>query len=54
MIWGDGDRFLDSRLAEAGLAHCDQGDVHHLRRVSHWVQHESPGEVNRLLIEFLA
>ena len=28
------------------------GQVHHLRHASHWVQHEEPGEVNRLLAEF--
>ncbi len=53
VIWGDGDRFLDARLAEAGIAACDQGDVHHLRRAGHWVQHEEADEVNRLLVEFL-
>jgi epoxide hydrolase 4 len=53
VIWGDGDRFLDHRLAEAGLAACDRSDVHHLGHASHWVQHEEPDEVNRLLGEFL-
>ena len=53
VIWGDRDRFLDARLAEAGAAACDRAEVHHLRRASHWVQHEAPDEVNRLLVEFL-
>ena len=30
------------RLAEAGIATCDGGQVHHLRHASHWVQHEEP------------
>lgn len=54
VIWGDRDRFLDRGLAEAGIAACDQSEVHHLRRASHWVQHEEPDEVNRLLLRFLA
>ena len=40
--------------AEAGVAACAHGEVHHLRRASHWVQHEEPDEVNRLLLRFLA
>ena len=54
VIWGDRDRFLDHRLAEAGIAACEHGEVHHLRQASHWVQHEEPDEVNRLLRRFLA
>ena len=54
VIWGDRDRFLDHRLAEAGIAVCEHGEVHHLRQASHWVQHEEPDEVNRLLLRFLA
>jgi pimeloyl-ACP methyl ester carboxylesterase len=42
------------RLAEASLAWCDRGEVVHLSRASHWVQHEEPEEVNRLLLGFLA
>jgi len=54
VIWGDHDRFLDPGLAEAGIALCDQGEVFHLPRATHWVQHEERDEVNRLLVEFLA
>ena len=53
-IWGDGDRFLDRRLAEASIAWCDRGEVVHLGHATHWVQHEEPKEVNRLLLGFLA
>ena len=54
VIWGDRDRFLDRRLAQAGIAACERGEAHHLRQASHWVQHEEPDEVNRLLLRFLA
>jgi epoxide hydrolase 4 len=54
VIWGDADRFLDRRLGEASLDLCDRGEVVHLVRATHWVQHEQPEEVNRLLVRFLA
>ena len=54
VIWGDRDAFLDRGLAEAGAALCDDCEVFHLPGATHWVQHEQPGEVNRLLLDFLA
>jgi pimeloyl-ACP methyl ester carboxylesterase len=53
VIWGDRDAFLDSGLAEAAIALCDQGEVFHLPEASHWLHHEEPDRVNRLLAEFL-
>jgi len=53
VIWGDRDAFLDRGLAEAGLALCERGEIFHLPDATHWVQHERPDEVNRLLINFL-
>ena len=54
VVWGDRDPFLDRGLAEAGLALCDRGEAFHLPDATHWVQHEEPERVNRLLAEFLA
>ena len=48
------DAFLDRGLAEAGVALCDRGEAFHLPDATHWVQHEEPERVNRLLVEFLA
>jgi pimeloyl-ACP methyl ester carboxylesterase len=53
VIWGDRDRFLESGLVEASLAACDRGEAFHLPEATHWVQHEEPERVNRLLTEFL-
>lgn len=53
IIWGDRDDVLERRLAEAALALCTQGEVFHLPDATHWVQHDSPGEVNELLLQFL-
>lgn len=54
VIWGDRDRFLERGLVEAGLALCERGQAFHLPEATHWVQHEEPERVNRLLAEFLA
>jgi pimeloyl-ACP methyl ester carboxylesterase len=53
VIWGEHDRYLGAELAEP-----DRADVPNLTRVvrlpnaSHWVQHDEPEQVSRLLIEF--
>jgi epoxide hydrolase 4 len=52
-IWGGRDAFLERGVLEAGLARCDRGEAFDLPSATHWVQHEEPDEVNRLLIEFL-
>jgi pimeloyl-ACP methyl ester carboxylesterase len=54
IIWGDRDPFLETGLVDASLALCDVGEAFHLPDATHWVQHEEPDEVNRLLVEFLA
>ena len=41
-------------VAEASLALCERGEVFHLADATHWVQHDKPAEVNRLMIPFLA
>lgn len=53
VIWGDGDRFLERELADLGAAGCARGQALHLPEATHWIQHEEPERVNRLLIEFL-
>jgi pimeloyl-ACP methyl ester carboxylesterase len=53
VIWGERDRYLSPRLLD-GLEQWVPGvRVERLPGVSHWVQEESPEEVNRLLINFL-
>lgn len=50
VIWGERDSFLDRRLADAALALCARGVLHVLPRATHWLHHEEPEEVNRLLL----
>jgi len=55
VIWGERDCNLGTALAEPARA-----DVPNLERVirlpdaSHWVHHDEPDEVTRLLVEFFA
>jgi len=53
LIWGTQDRFLGRDLAEASLALCAAGRLERIEEATHWVQHEEPDRVNRLLIDFL-
>jgi pimeloyl-ACP methyl ester carboxylesterase len=52
LIWGTGDRFLGQEMAQPSIDLCDDGRLA-LLDATHWVQHEEPGEVGRLLAEFL-
>ncbi|HEV2757538.1 MAG TPA: 4-alpha-glucanotransferase [Actinomycetota bacterium] len=53
VIWGDRDAALESSLAEPDRAWVRDVRVHHFPGASHWVHHDEPDEVNRILGEFL-
>jgi pimeloyl-ACP methyl ester carboxylesterase len=53
ILWGTDDRFMQRGAAEASLAYCDDGRLEWFEGASHWLQHEEPDRVNRLLIDFL-
>lgn len=53
LIWGKKDRALLSEMAQPSIDLCDQGRLVFLDEASHWVQHEEPEAVNRLLVEHL-
>jgi pimeloyl-ACP methyl ester carboxylesterase len=53
MIWGAQDVALGRTLAQPSIDLCDDGRLVFLEEASHWVQHEEPAAVNRLLLEFL-
>jgi pimeloyl-ACP methyl ester carboxylesterase len=54
LIWGAQDGFLDRRLARPSVDLCDDGRLGLIEEATHWVQHEEPGRVNRLLLDALA
>ena len=53
VIWGEKDRYLTRELAHPKPEFVPNARVEYLSRASHWVQQDSPEEVNRLLAEFL-
>ena len=53
ILWGARDRFLSRSVAEASLALCEAGRLEFIEEATHWVQHEEPDRVNRLLLDFL-
>ncbi len=52
LVWGDRDVALEPGLAEAGIALCDRGRVHHIPNATHWVQNDAPDEVNARMLAF--
>ena len=53
LIWGAQDRFLGRELAQPSIALCDDGRLVFTEGATHWVQHEEPDRVNRLIDGFL-
>ncbi|MDQ4136132.1 MAG: alpha/beta fold hydrolase [Pseudomonadota bacterium] len=52
VVWGRGDRFLESGLAEASLTLCETGRVRWFEIATHWVHLEEPDAVAAELIGF--
>jgi pimeloyl-ACP methyl ester carboxylesterase len=53
LIWGRQDAYCVPELAEESIALCNHGTVVWMNDATHWVQHDEPERVNRMLIEFL-
>jgi len=53
VIWGDRDRYLVPGLASGLESWVENPRVERLAGASHWVQHDEPARVNRLLLDFL-
>jgi pimeloyl-ACP methyl ester carboxylesterase len=54
LIWGPRDKFLMREMAAPSIARCRNGRLVFLEQAGHFVQHEEPDEVNRLIGQFLA
>jgi len=52
ILWGSQDAFLLREMAAESLAWCDAGELFEFPNATHWLQHEEPERVNRLLIDF--
>ncbi len=53
IIWGEKDRFLDPGVARSSYALCESARLEWIGEATHWVQHEEPELVNRLILDFL-
>jgi len=53
MIWGVHDVALSRQMAQPSIDLCDNGELIFIEEATHWVQHDEPERVNRLLVEFL-
>jgi epoxide hydrolase 4 len=54
VIWGMGDVALGSEMAAPSVDYCDEGHLEKIQDATHWVQHDAPEHVNRLLLSFFA
>lgn len=52
IIWGEQDKFLRREMAKQSTDLCDQGHLVLIEEATHWVQHEEPERVNKLLLTF--
>jgi pimeloyl-ACP methyl ester carboxylesterase len=53
MIWGAKDLFLGPGVARSSYALCESARLEWIEEATHWVQHEEPDRVNRLILDFL-
>ena len=54
VVWGAQDVALHRRMAAPSAAMCTDGHLEVLDDATHWVQHDAPATVNRLLRDHLA
>ena len=53
ILWGRRDHALAPGLAQASLAHCEDGRLTWFPDATHWLPHEEPEAVNAALLDFL-
>jgi pimeloyl-ACP methyl ester carboxylesterase len=54
VVWGAQDVALSRRMAAPSAALCTDGQLKMIEDATHWVQHDAPATVNRLLLDHLA
>jgi epoxide hydrolase 4 len=53
LIWGAHDKFIGREAAQPSIDHCADGRLVFIEEATHWVLHEEPERVNRLIVDFL-
>lgn len=52
ILWGERDAFLLAEMARESLRYCTKAELIPFPDATHWLQHEEPEKVTRLLVEF--
>jgi pimeloyl-ACP methyl ester carboxylesterase len=53
IVWGCQDKALGEELADASAKYCNDVQLKKIRNASHWVQQDTPDEVNQYMETFL-
>jgi len=53
IVWGCQDKALGEELADASQKYCSDVRLKKIRNASHWVQQDTPDEVNKYMEDFL-
>ena len=54
VIWGVNDPYLGQEMAQPSADLCKDGQLHFIENATHWVHHEEPEKVNKLILEFIS
>jgi epoxide hydrolase 4 len=52
ILWGERDAFLLAEMARESLRYCTNAELFTFANATHWLQHEEPARVSKLLIDF--
>ena len=52
ILWGERDAFLLTEMAQESLRYCSSGELLTFANATHWLQHEEPDRVSRILMDF--
>jgi pimeloyl-ACP methyl ester carboxylesterase len=53
LIWGENDAFLMTKMAAESINKCKNGKLEIIKGATHWVHHEQPQLVNKLIYDFV-
>jgi pimeloyl-ACP methyl ester carboxylesterase len=53
LVWGKKDKFLSSAMAQPSINQCREGRLEFIEEATHWLHHEYPGLVNKLILDFI-
>lgn len=52
ILWGTDDKFLVTEMATSSLKYCKNGRTELIEGATHWVLHEKPKKVNKMIVDF--